>query len=67
MQAAVGDRVVVLAPHLDQPSREGEVVEVHGEAGGPPWLVRWASDGHESLFFPGPDTRVRHAADHQPG
>lgn len=67
MQAAVGDRIVVLAPHTDQASREGEVLEVHDQAGNPPWRVRWSSDGHESLFFPGPDTRVRHAAEQQQG
>ncbi|MDQ4052362.1 MAG: DUF1918 domain-containing protein, partial [Actinomycetota bacterium] len=37
--------------------REGEVLEVHGDNGGPPFVVRW-SDGHEGLTFPGPDAHV---------
>jgi Domain of unknown function (DUF1918) len=59
VKAAVGDRLVVNATHVDGPTRDGEVVEVRGRDGGPPYLVRW-SDGHEGLFFPGPDAVVRH-------
>jgi hypothetical protein len=29
-------------------------VEVRGDNGGPPYLVRYP-DGHEGLVFPGPD------------
>lgn len=39
------------------PRREGEILEVHGQDGGPPYVVRW-SDGHEGLMFPGPDAHV---------
>jgi len=60
MRAQVGDRVVVQAAHLDQAVRDGEIVEVHGPDGEPPYLVRWSADGHTSLFFPGPDARVHH-------
>jgi hypothetical protein len=32
-----------------------------GDDGGPPYRVRWGSDGgHETLFFPGPDATVHH-------
>lgn len=62
MRAVVGDQVVVLGAHVDEATREGEVIEVHGEDGAPPWVVRWARDGHASLFFPGPDVQVRHGA-----
>lgn len=58
MKAAVGDRVVIASAHTDVPAREGEVLEIHGEAGAPPWVVRWAADGHESVFYPGPDVFV---------
>ena len=37
--------------------REGEVVEVRGADGAPPYVVRW-SDGHEGLVFPGPDAHI---------
>lgn len=46
--------------HLGEPVREGEIVEVHGPEGGPPYLVRWSDTGHESLVFPGPDARIQH-------
>jgi hypothetical protein len=62
MKAAVGDRLVINATHVDGPVRDGEVIEVRGRDGAPPYLVRW-SDGHEGLFFPGSDTSVRHEQD----
>lgn len=58
MHAKVGDRIVVHPSHLDEPIRDGEVLEVHGEAGEPPYLIRWSDDGHESLVFPGPGAQV---------
>jgi hypothetical protein len=60
MRAEVGDRLVVHGVHLDDPVRDGEVLEVHGTDGGPPFLVRWSDTGHESLVFPGPDATVEH-------
>jgi len=62
MKAAVGDHVIVNATHVDGPVRDGEVIEVRGSDGEPPYLVRW-SDGHEGLFFPGPDASVKHHTD----
>jgi hypothetical protein len=61
MKAEVGDRIVIRSRHVDEPERDGEVVEVHGANGAPPYVVRWSSDGHEALFFPGPDAEVHHA------
>ncbi len=58
MQANVGDRLVVHGAHVSDPVREGEIIEVHGENGTAPFLVRWSDDGHESLVFPGPGTTV---------
>lgn len=57
MHAKVGDRLVVESSKVDSPKHEGQVVEVRGTDGGPPYLVRWA-DGHEGLVFPGPDAHV---------
>jgi hypothetical protein len=34
-----------------------EILEVRGEGGQPPYLVRYP-DGHESVIFPGPDCEV---------
>jgi len=61
MNAEVGDRIVVRGHHIGEPDRQGEILEVHGPEGGPPYWVRWVETGHESVFFPGPDASVRHA------
>ncbi len=61
MRAQVGDHVVVEGRTTETPRREGEVVEVRGTDGQPPYAVRW-SDGHEGLFFPGVDAHVVPAA-----
>lgn len=62
MQASVGDRIHVLGTHVSDPEREGEILEVRGENGGPPYLVRWSDTGHEALVFPGPDATIRPAS-----
>ena len=59
MRAKTGDRIVVKAQHAGQPDRDCEVLEVHGPDGSPPYVVRWGDDGHEGLFFPGPDANVQ--------
>lgn len=58
MQAKVGDRIVVHGTHVSDAERDGEVLEVHGTDGGPPYLVRWSDNGHESLYFPGPGATI---------
>jgi hypothetical protein len=60
MRASVGDRLVIKGHNVGAPDKDGEVLEVHGEDGAPPWLIRWSDDGHEGLFFPGPDAEVEH-------
>lgn len=58
MKAQVGDRLVVMSRHLDEPVEEGEILEVHGRDGEPPFVVRWEGGEHDTLMFPGPDARV---------
>jgi len=60
MRAEPGDRIIVRATHVGEPDRDGEILEVRGPRGGPPFLVRWSDDGHEGLLFPGPDTQIHH-------
>jgi hypothetical protein len=60
MRAAIGDRLVVKGHHVGEHGRDAEILEVRGENGGPPYLVRWSDDGHEGLVFPGPDASVEH-------
>ncbi len=59
MKAQVGDELVVKGRHVGDHDREGVIVEVRGEAGGAPYLVRW-SDGHESSFYPASGTVAEH-------
>ncbi|MCW2620916.1 MAG: putative signal-transduction protein with domain [Frankiales bacterium] len=59
MRAVVGDQIVVHGVHLDDPVRQGEVLEVHGAEGAPPYLVRWAGDDHRTLVFPGTDAVIQ--------
>jgi hypothetical protein len=60
MNASIGDRMIIKTHHNGEPDHDGEILEVHGTNGGPPYLVRWEDTGHETLFFPGPDAKVHH-------
>ena len=59
MQATVGDHLIVHGRIVGQTDRTGEIIDVRGADGAPPYLVRF-SDGHESVIFPGPDCVVEH-------
>ena len=61
MHANVHDRIVILSPRLDEPNRDGEILEVRGAEGAPPYQVRWSDTGHEGLYFPGTDAVIHHA------
>ena len=61
MRAAIGDRIVVRGHHAGDRDRDAVILAVEGPDGGPPYLVRWDEDGHESLLFPGSDAHVAHA------
>ena len=57
VKAAVGDRIPVHGLHVGDATRCGEVLEVKGAGGEPPYVVRW-DDGHEAVFVPGSGVRV---------
>lgn len=61
--ASTGDWLLVRARTNSLPSRRGEILEVRGRQGGPPYLVRWADTGAQALVFPGPDAQVMSEAD----
>ncbi len=61
MHANVGDRLVITGHHVGESERSAEILEVHGDDGGPPFVVRWDDDGHQGLFFPGSDALVQPA------
>ncbi|WP_433462960.1 DUF1918 domain-containing protein [Spirillospora sp. CA-128828] len=57
MYGKIGDRLHVHGNVVGQPDRTGKIIEVRGESGGPPYLVRF-DDGHETLVYPGPDAVI---------
>ncbi|NNC13972.1 DUF1918 domain-containing protein [Planctomonas sp. JC2975] len=59
MRAEAGERIVIRGMTVETPDRHGEIVEVRGENGAPPYLVRF-DDGHETLVYPGADATVEH-------
>jgi len=59
MRAQLGDELVVRGRRGGDEDRHGEVIEVEGPDGAPPYLVRWW-DGHESMFFPASGTVIEH-------
>ncbi|MGH2984580.1 MAG: DUF1918 domain-containing protein [Solirubrobacterales bacterium] len=60
LSASPGDQLVIRGHHTGEPDRDGEILEVLGENGAPPYRVRWEDDGHVSELFPGSDAHVRH-------
>ncbi|GAA2753926.1 DUF1918 domain-containing protein [Amnibacterium kyonggiense] len=58
MHAEVGDELVVQARRQGEPSRRGEILEVHGAGGSEPFVVRWDDSGRTGLVFPGADATV---------
>jgi hypothetical protein len=60
MHATIGDQLHVHGRTVGEQDHLGQIVEVRGPDGQPPYLVRH-SDGHESLVFPGPDAVVEPA------
>jgi hypothetical protein len=58
VKAAVGDHIVISGHLVGEHQRKAVILEVRGDDGAPPYVVRWFDDGHEGLFFPGSDARV---------
>jgi hypothetical protein len=59
MHAAVGERLVIHGKQVGQSDRHGEILEVRGADGGPPYMVRF-DDWHETLLYPGADCELEH-------
>jgi len=59
MEATIGDKICIHGKIVGHPDKTGEIVEIHGREGEPPYLVRF-EDGHTSLVFPGPDAVIQH-------
>jgi hypothetical protein len=61
MQANQGDRIVIHGRTVESSDRHGEILEVRGPNGTPPYFVRF-DDGHETIMYPGGDFTVEHRA-----
>ncbi|MDI5973604.1 DUF1918 domain-containing protein [Streptomyces sp. SL13] len=59
MNAHAGDTLLTHGRTVGEPDRAGEIVEVLGRRGEPPYRLRF-DDGHECVMCPGPDSVVRH-------
>lgn len=57
MKATAGETLHVHSRTISEPDRTGVILEVRGENGEPPYLVRF-DDGHERLVYPGTDCEV---------
>jgi hypothetical protein len=57
MHATIGDRLHVHGNAVGRHDRTGEILEVRGPDGAPPYVVRF-EDGHTGLIFPGPDAEI---------
>lgn len=60
MRAKSGDRLVIRGHRVGEVDRDALILEVRGENGAPPYLVRWGDDGHEALVYPGSDAAIEH-------
>ena len=57
MEATIGDQIRIHGSAVGHPDKDGEIVEVRGARGEPPYLVRFV-DGQTRLLFPGPDAII---------
>jgi hypothetical protein len=57
MEATIGDQICIHGSTVGHADKHGEIMEVRGTGGEPPYLVRFA-DGQTTLLFPGPDAVI---------
>ncbi|MEZ2390024.1 DUF1918 domain-containing protein [bacterium RCC_150] len=57
MEAAQGDRIIIHGRTVGSSDRHGEILEVRGANGAPPYFVRF-DDGHETVLYPGGDFSI---------
>lgn len=60
LRASPGDRLVIHGHHVGEAERDAEILEVLGDDGAPPYVVRWSEDGHVSRFYPSSDAYIEH-------
>ena len=57
MRASIGDKLHIHTNHIGSEDHFGQIIEIRGANGAPPYLVEFP-DGRTSLVFPGPDAVV---------
>lgn len=57
MEATIGDEICIHGNTVGHADTHGEIIEVRGDRGEPPYVVRFA-DGQERTIFPGPDAYI---------
>jgi hypothetical protein len=57
MEATIGDTICIHGNTVGHADKLGEIIEVWGDRGGPPYVVRYP-DGQERTIFPGPDAYI---------
>jgi hypothetical protein len=65
MQAHPGDKLVISGHRVGEAKRIGQVKEVRGADGGPPYRVQWDETGRTTLLFPGPDCTIESVSEHE--
>jgi hypothetical protein len=63
MKADGGDWLVIKGTTTELADQRGEITEVRGDDGAPPYVVRWAASGHVATVYPGSDALVVSAAE----
>lgn len=58
LRAAAGDTLVIGHATASAPARTGEIIEVLGPDGAPPYRVWWIAGEYESLITPGADAHL---------
>jgi hypothetical protein len=58
VQAKAGDLIEITGHAVGDKPRSAEILEVLGAEGHEHYRVRW-EDGHEAIFFPADDARIR--------
>jgi hypothetical protein len=65
MRAIVGDRLRFHGRRVGAADRLGQIIEVRGSDGQPPYLVEF-DDGHRSEVYPGSDCRIEQETSARP-
>lgn len=57
-RARNGDQLVIRGHRVGESERQAEIIEVLGEDGAPPYVVRWVDDGRVTQISPGSDAYI---------